>query len=194
MQTKILLVYTGGTIGMAKDYGDQSLKPFNFDNLLKQIPELSLIDCKIEYHSFETPIDSSDMKPEYWIEIANTIEDKYEEYDGFVVLHGTDTMAYTASALSFMVENLEKPIIFTGSQLPIGDLRTDAKENLITSIQLAAIQKNGKPIVQEVCIYFEYKLFRANRATKINAENLMLKTLMLSNLRTIRLLEFLVCI
>ena len=171
MQTKILLVYTGGTIGMAKDYGDQSLKPFNFDNLIKQIPELSLIDCKIEYHSFDTPIDSSDMKPEYWVEIANTIEEKYNDYDGFVVLHGTDTMAYTASALSFMVENLEKPIIFTGSQLPIGDLRTDAKENLITSIQLAAIQKNKKPIIQEVCIYFEYKLFRANRATKINAEN-----------------------
>ena len=171
MQTKILLVYTGGTIGMAKDYGDQSLKPFNFDNLIKQIPELSLIDCKIEYHSFETPIDSSDMKPEYWIEIANVIEDNYEAYDGFVVLHGTDTMAYTASALSFMIDNLEKPVIFTGSQLPIGDLRTDAKENLITSIQLAALRKNNQPIVQEVCIYFEYKLFRANRATKINAEN-----------------------
>jgi len=171
MQTKILLIYTGGTIGMAKDYGDQSLKPFNFDNLIKQIPELSLIDCKIEYQSFETPIDSSDMKPEYWIEIANIIENNYANYDGFVVLHGTDTMAYTASALSFMVENLEKPIIFTGSQLPIGDLRTDAKENLITSIQLAAIHKQGKPIIQEVCIYFEYKLFRANRATKINAEN-----------------------
>ena len=171
MQTKILLVYTGGTIGMAKDYGDQSLKPFNFDNLIKQIPELSLLDCKIEYHSFETPIDSSDMKPEYWVEIANTIEENYTKYDGFVVLHGTDTMAYTASALSFMVENLDKPIIFTGSQLPIGDIRTDAKENLITSIQLAALKKNDKPIIQEVCIYFEYKLFRANRATKINAEN-----------------------
>lgn len=171
MQTKILLIYTGGTIGMAKDYGDQSLKPFNFDNLIKQIPELSLIDCIIEYHSFTTPIDSSDMKPEYWIEITNVIEQKYNNYDGFVVLHGTDTMAYTASALSFMVENLDKPIIFTGSQLPIGDLRTDAKENLITSIQLAALRKQNKPIIQEVCIYFEYKLFRANRATKINAEN-----------------------
>ena len=171
MQTKILLVYTGGTIGMAKDYGDQSLKPFNFDNLIKQIPELSLIDCTIEYHSFDTPIDSSDMKPEYWIEIAQVIEKNYETYDGFVVLHGTDTMAYTASALSFMIDNLEKPVIFTGSQLPIGDLRTDAKENLITSIQLAALRKNNQPIIQEVCIYFEYKLFRANRATKINAEN-----------------------
>lgn len=171
MQTKILLIYTGGTIGMAKDYADQSLKPFNFDNLIKQIPELSLIDCKIDYHSFKTPIDSSDMKPAYWIEISTIIEDEYLNYDGFVVLHGTDTMAYTASALSFMVENLSKPIIFTGSQLPIGDLRTDAKENLITSIQLAALHKNEQPIIQEVCIYFEYKLFRANRATKINAEN-----------------------
>lgn len=171
MQTKILLIYTGGTIGMAKDYGDQSLKPFNFDNLLKQIPELNLLDCSFDYYSFETPIDSSDMKPEYWVNIAETIEKNYNDYDGFVVLHGTDTMAYTASALSFMIDNLDKPIIFTGSQLPIGDLRTDAKENLITSIQLASLQKNNRPILNEVCIYFEYKLFRANRATKINAEN-----------------------
>lgn len=171
MQTKILLVYTGGTIGMAKDYGDQSLKPFNFDNLLKRIPELSLLDCSFDYSSFETPIDSSDMKPEYWVEIAHTIRDNYEAYDGFVVLHGTDTMAYTASALSFMIDNLEKPVIFTGSQLPIGDLRTDAKENLITSIQLASLRKDDQPLIKEVCIYFEYKLLRANRATKINAEN-----------------------
>ena len=171
MQTKILLIYTGGTIGMAKDYGDQSLKPFNFDNLLKQIPELNLLDCSFDYYSFETPIDSSDMKPAYWITITETIEANYHNYDGFVVLHGTDTMAYTASALSFMIDNLTKPIIFTGSQLPIGDLRTDAKENLITSIQLASLRKNNQPIIQEVCIYFEYKLFRANRATKINAEN-----------------------
>ncbi|WP_313386380.1 asparaginase [Chishuiella sp.] len=171
MQAKILLIYTGGTIGMAKDYGDQSLKPFNFDNLLKQIPELNLLDCSFDYYSFDTPIDSSDMKPEYWINIAETIEINYSKYDGFVVLHGTDTMAYTASALSFMINNLQKPIIFTGSQLPIGDLRTDAKENLITSIQLASLRKNDKPIINEVCIYFEYKLFRANRATKINAEN-----------------------
>jgi len=156
---------------MAKDYGDQSLKPFNFDNLLKQIPELNLLDCSFDYYSFDTPIDSSDMKPEYWINIAETIEDNYATYDGFVVLHGTDTMAYTASALSFMIDNLQKPIIFTGSQLPIGDLRTDAKENLITSIQLASLRKNDKPIINEVCIYFEYKLFSANRATKINAEN-----------------------
>lgn len=171
MQTKILLIYTGGTIGMAKDYGDQSLKPFNFDNLLKQIPELNLLDCSFDYYSFETPIDSSDMKPEYWVNIAETIEQNYANYDGFVVLHGTDTMAYTASALSFMMNDLDKPIIFTGSQLPIGDLRTDAKENLITSIQLASLQKDNQPIINEVCIYFEYKLFRANRATKINAEN-----------------------
>ena len=154
MQTKILLIYTGGTIGMAKDYGDQSLKPFNFDNLLKQIPELGLLDCSFDYYSFDTPIDSSDMKPEYWINIAETIEKNYTNYDGFVVLHGTDTMAYSASAISFMLDNLEKPVIFTGSQLPIGDLRTDAKENLITAIQIASLQYKGKPVINKIYLYF----------------------------------------
>jgi len=171
MKTKILLIYTGGTIGMAKDYNSNSLKPFDFDNLLKHIPELSLINCDINYTGFEKPIDSSDMNPKHWIELAELIEKNYESYDGFVVLHGTDTMAYTASALSFMLEGLQKPVIFTGSQLPVGDLRTDAKENLITSIHYATLQENQVPKVREVCVYFEFKLLRANRTTKVDAEN-----------------------
>lgn len=171
MATKILLIYTGGTIGMAKDYTNQSLKPFDFENLINHIPELSLIDSEISYTGFEKPIDSSDMNPDHWIELAEIIKNNYEKYDGFVVLHGTDTMAYTASAISFMLNGLQKPIIFTGSQLPVGDLRTDAKENLITSIHFASLHENRKPRIAEVCVYFEYKLLRANRTTKINAEN-----------------------
>jgi len=167
----ILLIYTGGTIGMIKDFKTGALKNFNFDELLKHIPELHLLDCHIKTKSFDNPIDSSNMKPEYWVRLAEMIEDNYSKFDGFVVLHGSDTMSYTASALSFMLENLSKPVIFTGSQLPIGDLRTDAKENLITSIQIAAVQEKGKPKIQEVCLYFEYKLYRANRTTKINAEH-----------------------
>ncbi|MAO07865.1 MAG: L-asparaginase 1 [Alteromonas sp.] len=167
----ILLIYTGGTIGMIKDFKTGALKSFNFDDLLKHIPEINLLDCEIDTKSFEYPIDSSNMKPEYWIDLAHIIETHYEDYDGFVVLHGSDTMSYTASALSFMLEDLTKPVIFTGSQLPIGDLRTDAKENLITSIQIAATQERGAPKVQEVGLYFEYKLYRANRTTKINAEH-----------------------
>ncbi len=171
MKTKILLIYTGGTIGMARDYESESLKPLDFDNLLSHIPELKLIDSKIEYISFDEPIDSSNMGPEHWIRLAQIIENNYSLYDGFVILHGTDTMAYSASALSFMLNGLSKPIIFTGSQLPVGDLRTDAKENLITSIHFASLSENGKPLVREVCLYFEYRLMRANRTTKINAEN-----------------------
>lgn len=167
----ILLIYTGGTIGMVKDYKTGALKAFNFDKLLKNVPELHLIDCAIDNVSFEKPIDSSDMNTTYWEELATIIEGNYQKYDGFVVLHGSDTMSYTSSALSFMLENLSKPVIFTGSQLPIGDLRTDAKENLITAIQIAALQKNNEPVIQEVCLYFEYKLYRANRTTKINAEH-----------------------
>ncbi|MUH38108.1 asparaginase [Zobellia amurskyensis] len=170
-KSNILLIYTGGTIGMVKDYESGALKAFNFDKLLKNIPELKLLDCHINSVSFDTPIDSSNMSPEHWVEIAALIEAHYDSHDGFVVLHGSDTMSYTASALSFMLENLGKPVIFTGSQLPIGDLRTDAKENLITSIQIAALQHNKKPVVQEVGLYFEYKLYRANRTTKINAEH-----------------------
>lgn len=171
MKTKILLVYTGGTIGMVKDYENKSLIPFDFENLLNHIPELKLIDSEIDYTGFEIPIDSSDMNPEHWVELAEIIKDNYEKYDGFVILHGTDTMAYSASALSFMLNGLKKPIIFTGSQLPVGDLRTDAKENLITSLHFASLQNEGKAVISEVCIYFEYKLLRANRTTKVNAEN-----------------------
>jgi L-asparaginase len=173
MQSKpnILLIYTGGTIGMMKDFETGALKAFNFKKLLQKIPELQQLDCVIETISFEKPIDSSNMNPERWVQIANSIEENYGKFDGFVVLHGSDTMSYSASALSFMLENLAKPVIFTGSQLPIGDLRTDAKENLITAIQIASLQQKGKPVVHEVGLYFEYKLYRGNRTTKINAEH-----------------------
>lgn len=170
-KSNILLIYTGGTIGMIKDFETGALKAFNFSELLQNIPELKLLEHSIDTISFKEPIDSSNMNPVYWVQIATIIEERYEEYDGFVVLHGSDTMSYTASALSFMFENLTKPIIFTGSQLPIGDLRTDAKENLITSIQIAGLQKQGRPVISEVGLYFEYKFYRANRTTKINAEH-----------------------
>lgn len=168
---KILLIYTGGTIGMMKDFETGALKAFNFSKLLQRIPELKQLDCEIETISFDNPIDSSNMNPEKWVKIATIIEENYTFFDGFVVLHGSDTMSYSASALSFMLENLAKPVVFTGSQLPIGDLRTDAKENLITAIQIASLQNKNKPIINEVCLYFEYKLYRGNRTTKINAEH-----------------------
>ena len=173
MQVKpnILLIYTGGTIGMMKDFETGALKAFNFSKLLNKIPELKQLDCTIETISFEKPIDSSNMNPEKWVQIATIIEENYSLFDGFVVLHGSDTMSYSASALSFMLENLGKPVIFTGSQLPIGDLRTDAKENLITAIQIASLKVKNKPVITEVCLYFEYKLYRGNRTTKINAEH-----------------------
>jgi L-asparaginase len=167
----ILLIYTGGTIGMMKDFDTGALKAFNFKKLLQRIPELKQLDCQIETISFERPIDSSNMNLEQWVVLATIIEENYSQFDGFVVLHGSDTMSYTASALSFMLENLQKPVVFTGSQLPIGDLRTDAKENLITAIQIASLQQKGKPVINEVCLYFEYKLYRGNRTTKINAEH-----------------------
>ena len=170
MKPQIFLIYTGGTIGMIKDPLTASLQAFDFASLLEKIPELNLLDCSIDNISFETPIDSSNINPTHWIEIATIIDQNYTMYDGFVVLHGSDTMSYSASALSFMLENLSKPVIFTGSQLPIGDLRTDAKENLITAIQIAALQNNNKPIINEVGLYFEYKLYRGNRTTKINAD------------------------
>jgi L-asparaginase len=173
MQSKarILLIYTGGTIGMMKDFETGALKAFNFSKLLQRIPELKQLDCEIETFSFDHPMDSSNMNPENWVRIAEIIEDNYATFDGFVVLHGSDTMSYSASALSFMLENLNKPVIFTGSQLPIGDLRTDAKENLITAIQIASLQLKNKPVINEVGLYFEYKLHRGNRTTKINAEH-----------------------
>lgn len=173
MQSKpnILLLYTGGTIGMEKDLSTGALKAFDFNKLLQNIPELKQLECNIDTISFEKPIDSSNMNPDKWVQIVSIIEENYNQFDGFVVLHGSDTMSYSASAVSFMLENLAKPVIFTGSQLPIGDLRTDAKENLITAIQIASLQNNGTPSIQEVCLYFEYKLYRGNRTTKINAEH-----------------------
>ena len=170
-KAKILLIYTGGTIGMVKDFETGALKAFDFAELLNRIPELHLLDCAIETISFEIPIDSSNMNISNWQKMAQLIEENYSKFDGFVVLHGSDTMSYSASALSFMLEDLAKPVIFTGSQLPIGDLRTDAKENLITAIQVASLQNNKKPVSQEVCLYFEYKLYRGNRTTKISAEH-----------------------
>ena len=170
MNPKILLLYTGGTIGMVRSAANAPLRPFDFSNLLKNIPELSLLDCDITTQTLEKALDSSDINPNDWINIAQVVEEHYNDFDGFVILHGTDTMAYTASALSFIFENLKKPIILTGSQLPIGDLRTDAKENLITAIHLASIVNEKNPL-PEVCVYFEYKLYRGNRVTKISAEN-----------------------
>jgi L-asparaginase len=166
----ILIIYTGGTIGMIKDYKTGALKAFDFSRIIDKIPELEQLECEIKSISFEEPIDSSNMNTKYYVDIVEIIEANYTNFDGFVILTGSDTMAYTSSAISFMIENLQKPIIFTGSQLPIGDLRTDAKENLITSIEIAASRKNNKPIISEVCLYFEYKLYRANRTTKISSE------------------------
>jgi L-asparaginase len=165
----VLLIYTGGTIGMIQDPRSGELKPFNFKSLTKQIPELEKFDIQLSSISFLTPIDSSNMTPDVWVELASIVKENYENYDGFVILHGSDTMAYTASALSFMFENLSKPVVLTGSQLPIGIIRTDGKENLITAIEIAAASKNNKPIISEVCIYFEYKLYRGNRTYKYNS-------------------------
>ncbi len=170
-KSNILLIYTGGTIGMVKDPKTGSLKAFDFSEIQDRITELEQLDCNISTISFEKPIDSSDMNIERWVQIVSIIEENYNDFDGFVVLHGSDTMSYSASALSFMLENLSKPVIFTGSQLPIGDLRTDAKENLITAIQIACLKENNKAVIQEVCLYFEYKLYRGNRTSKIHAEH-----------------------
>jgi L-asparaginase len=173
MESKIsiLVIYTGGTIGMIKDPETGMLHPYNFELLSKHIPEINNFDYNIDSYSFDPPIDSSNMKPDLWIKLATVIEEFYENYNGFVVLHGSDTMSFTASALSFMLENLNKSVIFTGSQLPIGISRTDGKENFITSIEIAAAQENDIAIVPEVCIYFENQLYRANRTHKYNAEN-----------------------
>ncbi len=171
MKSKVLLIYTGGTIGMMQDVKTGALKPFDFKHLTEQIPELNKFDVDLSAVSFEKPIDSSDMSPAVWIDIATTIKKNYDKHDGFVILHGSDTMSFTASALSFMLENLSKPVILTGSQLPIGTIRTDGKENLITAIEIAATKEKGKPIVSEVCIYFEYQLYRGNRTHKYNSEH-----------------------
>jgi len=171
MQSKVLLIYTGGTIGMNRNPQTGALEPFDFEHLLLNVPELQQFDMQIDTHQFQPPIDSSDMSPRLWTELSHVIADRYHRYDGFVVLHGTDTMAFTASALSYMMENLTKPIIFTGSQLPIGQLRTDGKENLITSIEIAAAKDaEGHALVPEVGIYFSGHLLRGNRTTKQSAD------------------------
>ena len=149
----------------------KSLKPFNFNQITNEVPELNKINCRIDAISFEEPIDSSDINVNTWEEIGDNIYENYQKYDGFVVLHGTDTMSYTASALSFMFQNLDKPIILTGSQLPIGQVRTDGKENLITSIEIASAKINNESIIKEVAIYFEYQLFRGNRTTKVSSDH-----------------------
>jgi L-asparaginase len=167
--SQILIIYTGGTIGMMSDPVTKVLKPINFEQIMDNVPELEKLNCRIKVHSFDEIIDSSNMNPEIWSELAGLIQSNYHDNDGFVILHGSDTMAYTASALSFMFENLGKPIIFTGSQLPISAIRTDAKENLMTAIEIAKAKKNDRARVPEVCIYFDYKLFRGNRAFKYNS-------------------------
>lgn len=168
----VLLIYTGGTIGMIENPETGALEAFNFDQLQENVPELKRFNYRISSYQFNPPIDSSDMEPALWAKLVKIIDYNYDNFDGFVILHGTDTMAYTASALSFMLENLNKPVILTGSQLPIGVLRTDGKENLITSIEIAAAKHpDGTAVVPEVCIFFENHLLRGNRTTKINAEN-----------------------
>jgi L-asparaginase len=170
-ETSILIIYTGGTIGMIVDETSGSLVPFNFDLIYEQIPVLKKFHFRLGFHCFDPILDSSNMNPSSWIELASIIEINYEEYDGFVVLHGSDTMAFSASALSFLLENLNKPVIFTGSQLPMGVLRTDGRENFITAIEIAAAKENNTPVVPEVCVYFENRLMRGNRTVKYNAEN-----------------------
>lgn len=166
----ILIIYTGGTIGMQRDENG-TLVPFDFNSIEREFPAVRHLNVNINVHKM-TPIDSSNVTPQLWTELAYAVRDNYGQYDGFVVLHGTDTMSYTASALSFMFNNLAKPVVFTGSQIPMGIMRTDGRENLITAIEIAAAQRNGYPIVPEVCLYFQNKLFRANRTSKLSAEAL----------------------
>ncbi|MBR1790898.1 MAG: type I asparaginase [Bacteroidaceae bacterium] len=168
---RVLLIYTGGTIGMGLNPTTGALEPLDFNHLIARMPEFAQLTTGVDVHQFSEPIDSSDMNPQLWARIVEIIVGHYDRYDGFVILHGTDTMAFTASALSFMLQNLTKPVILTGSQLPVNQLRTDGKENLITSIEIAAARRpDGTPRVPEVCIYFSGKLLRGNRATKINSE------------------------
>lgn len=170
--SKILIIYTGGTVGMIYDDKTKALRPIGFNEIRNNLPELYRMGIDFYVYAFNPPIDSSDMQPEIWVELASIIEDRYDRYDGFVILHGSDTMAFTASALSFMLENLSKPVILTGSQLPIGKIRTDAKENIITAMEIACSRHNSTNIslVPEVCIYFDFSLFRGNRSKKYNAE------------------------
>ncbi len=167
---KLLVIYTGGTIGMAHDQSGY-LVPFDFDNITQNVPELKRLNYQLNVISFDPILDSSNMNPDVWLKIAGLIESNYDIYDGFVILHGSDTMAYTASALSFMLENLAKPVVLTGSQLPIGEIRTDAKENLITALEIAAAKDEaGRALVPEVCVYFDYQLFRGNRSIKYHSD------------------------
>lgn len=169
---KLLIIYTGGTIGMIENPDTKALVPFNFDHLLQNVPKIKKLDFHIDHYEFPRPLDSSDMNPDNWSEIASVIEKNYDSYDGFVVLHGTDTMAYTASALSYMLENLDKPVIITGSQLPIGEVRTDGEENLITALQIAAMRdEDDGQMVREVAILFENDLLRGNRSTKHSSDD-----------------------
>ena len=171
-RASLLLIYTGGTIGMKEDPVEQTLKPFDFSQILEEVPELGKFAHRIDSYTFTPLIDSSDVEPSLWVSIVELIERKYDDYDGFVILHGTDTMAYSASVLSFMFEGLTKPVIFTGSQLPIGSPRTDGKENLISSVEIAAAKdEEGHAIVPEVCIFFDNMLMRGNRTTKMNSDN-----------------------
>jgi L-asparaginase len=168
-KSKVLIVYTGGTFGMVHHPSNGTLVPFDFSLILEHLPALRNLYLDLTVISFENPIDSSNVEPAHWQVIGKIIYDHYEEHDGFVVLHGTDTMAFTASALSFMLENLSKPIIFTGAQLPISEPRSDARENLITSLEVASARRDGKAIVPEVCIYFNYELLRGNRSRKVES-------------------------
>jgi L-asparaginase len=170
-ESAVLLLFTGGTISMSEDPATGALRPIDFNRLQELMPELKQTGIKVKSIPFLPLIDSSDVHPEVWERMALLIKDNYDDFDGFVVLHGTDTMAYSASALSFMLENLSKPVIFTGAQLPIGMMRSDAKENLLTAIEIASAKESGQPIVPEVCIFFEDTLFRGNRTTKKNAEH-----------------------
>lgn len=168
--SSILIIYTGGTIGMVESEDRQTLVPFDLEHVLAQVPELKKLNVQLNAVSFDHPIDSSDMLPKDWARMAEIIAENHDDHDGFVILHGSDTLAYTASALSFMLEGLQKPVILTGSQLPIGMIRTDARENLITAVEIAALQHNGLPVIREVAIYFEFKLCRGNRTSKVSAE------------------------
>jgi len=171
MTPSLLIIYTGGTIGMVKDPHTGALQPYPFEDIYKLMPVLRNFDYALHSVSFAPLIDSSNVTPGFWVKLAAVIEENYEKYDGFVVLHGTDTMAYSASMLSFMLENLNKPVIFTGSQLPMGVIRTDGRDNFINAIEIAAARNGDKPMVPEVAIYFENKLMRGNRTSKYNAEN-----------------------
>jgi len=167
---KVLIIYTGGTIGMINDHTTGELKSFDFEHIYDNVPELKRLNTDLKTLSFTTPVDSSEMNPGFWKEMAKTVFDSYEHFDGFVILHGSDTMAYSASALSFMLQGLKKPVIFTGSQLPIGTIRTDGKENLITAIEIAGMKNSdGESTVQEVAVYFEYSLYRGNRSSIVSA-------------------------